>query len=294
MNRKRSQNRSTSSAFAIAVGLVFGFGTARGVGDGPAPSGQGIGRRALLVGVTRYDHLPRAYHLQGPANDVQLMKRLLMERYEFSKVGIVCLSEDEGVPERRPIRANIEREFLRLAKQASEGDQVVVLLSGHGSRQPESIPPDPEYPEPDGIDEIFLPADVDVWKGFPQRVPRAIVDNELGTWLRAIAARRAYVWAIFDCCHSGTMTRGTELVRELPPGMLVPREELDQARERTARRQGKTGARPSVKLRPSSRRSQPTTWSRSTPAGRTSRRPRARNLKEPRMPSITGCSPTHW
>ncbi|MBV8430158.1 MAG: caspase family protein, partial [Solirubrobacterales bacterium] len=224
--------------------------TARAESPEPAPERKGAGRRALLVGVTKYDHLTRDYHLAGPANDVRLMRRLLQEQFQFPPADLVTLTEEEGTQTRRPTRANIEREFRQLAEQVQEGDQVVVLLSGHGSRQPEQIPPDTDYPEPDGIDEIFLPADVGVWKGFPERVPNAIVDNEIGAWLRAIAAKRAYVWAIFDCCHSGTMTRGTEVVREVPPEMLVPREELDKARERTARRQGKAGAGPSVKLAP--------------------------------------------
>ncbi len=226
---------------------VSSIGTDRRGEDDPVRIGKRIDRRALLVGVTKYDNLRLAYHLQGPANDVQLIRRLLTERYGFSTDGIVCLTEDEGVPARRPTRANIEREFRQLAEQVQEGDQVVVLLSGHGSRQPEQIPPDTDYPEPDGIDEIFLPADVGAWKGFPARVPNAIVDNEIGTWLRAIAAKRAYTWVIFDCCHSGTMTRGTEMVREVPPGMLVPRAELDKARELAAQRQGKTNAGSSVK-----------------------------------------------
>ena len=80
------------------------------------------------------------------------------------------------------------------------------------------------------MNEIFLPADVSQWKGKPERVPNAIVDNEIGAWLCAITAKRAFVWAIFDCCHSGTMTRGIEVVRELPPETLVPRAELDKAR----------------------------------------------------------------
>jgi hypothetical protein len=207
----------------------------------PTPPGQAIGRRALLVGVTKYDHLPRDKHLEGPANDVRLMRRLLQERYRFPTDGIVALSEDEKTPDRRPTRANIEREFRRLAEQAREGDQVVVLLAGHGSQQPESDPPDPANPEPDGMDEIFLPADVSAWKGTKERVPNAIVDDQIGAWLRAIAARRAYVWAIFDCCHSGTMTRGTEVVRELPPETFVPREELARARQRAAERQERAG-----------------------------------------------------
>ena len=217
----------------------------------PAPVGKRIDRRALLVGVTKYDNLDRQYHLLGPANDVQLMRRLLQERYKFLPDGIVFLSEDDGTQaRRRPTRANIEREFHRLAEQVEEGDQVVILLSGHGDRQPESDPPDTDYPEPDGIDEIFLPADVGVWKGFPQRVPNAIVDDEIGTWLRAIAAKRAYIWVIFDCCHSATMTRGSEVVRELPPGLLVPRAELDKARDRGVQRQTKTSVAASVKRPP--------------------------------------------
>ena len=43
------------------------------------------------------------------------------------------------------------------------------------------------------------------------------------------------------------MTRGTEVVRELPPETLVPREELEKARQRAARRQGTTCGGPSAK-----------------------------------------------
>ena len=120
----------------------------------PAPPRQAAGRRALLIGVTKYDHLPRDKHLDGPANDVRLMRRLLQERFQFPAEGIVTLTEDEGSPARRPTRANIEREFRRLADQAREGDQVVILLAGHGSQEPENSP-DPVNPEPDGLDEIF-------------------------------------------------------------------------------------------------------------------------------------------
>ena len=215
----------------------------------PAPPGQAAGRRALLIGITKYDHLPRDKHLEGPANDVRLMGRLLQERYQFPAEGIVTLTEDEGSPARRPTRANIEREFRHLADQAREGDQVVILLAGHGSQEPEN-PPDPVDPEPDGLDEIFLPADVSQWQATPGHVPNAIIDNDLGAWLRAITAKRAYVWAIFDCCHSGTMTRGTEVVRELPPEMLVPREELAKARQRAAQRQERTRGGPSAEPTP--------------------------------------------
>jgi hypothetical protein len=217
---------------------------ARFAAPNSAPAGKDVNRRALLVGVTKYDHLPKEHHLIGPANDVRLMRTLLEKSYRFPAEGIVTLTEDEGVPARRPTRANIERAFRQLADQAREGDQVVILLSGHGHRQPENIPPDPQFPEPDGIDEIFLPADVREGEGTPMRVPNAIVDNEIGKWLRAITAKKAYVWIIFDCCHSGTMTRSTEVVRELPPNSLIPHEELEKARARAAKREKTRGAAP--------------------------------------------------
>jgi uncharacterized caspase-like protein len=214
----------------------------RAVAPETNPAEQGSAKRALLVGVTRYDHLPKAVHLSGPANDVQLMRKLLQECYRFPAAAIVTLTEDEGTPDRRPTRANIEREFRRLAEQSQQGDQVVILLAGHGARQPA----DADNREPDGIDEIFLPADVDKWRDFPEKVPNAIIDKEMGKWLQAITTKKAYVCIIFDCCHSGTMTRGTEVVRELPPGHLVPQTELDKARARAAQR-GRTRGGPAEK-----------------------------------------------
>ncbi len=203
----------------------------------PKPTGKDGRKRALLVGVTKYDHLPKDKHLSGPANDVRAMRRLLEGSYKFPAGGIVTLTEDEGKPDRRPTRANIEREFHRLADQAREGDQVVILLAGHGYRQPADL----DNREPDGIDEIFLPADVAKWRGFSEKVPNALVDKEMGKLLQDITTKKAYVWIIFDCCHSGTMTRGIEVVRELPPGLLVPEEELDKARQRAAQRERTRG-----------------------------------------------------
>src|SRR5262249_16909747 len=102
----------------------------------------------------------------------------------------------------------------------------------------------------DGIDEIFLPADIKKGTGNPLRVPNAIIDDEIGEWLGAITAKKAHVWIIFDCCHSATMTRGTEVVRELPPGVLVPEEELEKGRQGAAQDMVKTRDGPPAKAAP--------------------------------------------
>ncbi len=185
--------------------------------------------RALLIGCTKYDHLPSSLHLQGPGNDVLLMRDLLCERFGFAAERVVILAESIGQTESRPIRANIEREFLRLGREAIAGEQVLIFLAGHGSQQPD-LNPSADDPEPDGLDEIFLPADVKGWDGSTGQVPNAIVDDEFRAWLAAIEQRQAVVTVIMDACHSGTMTRGVdERVRELPPGVLVPTEVMRKA-----------------------------------------------------------------
>ena len=185
--------------------------------------------RALLIGCTKYDHLASSLHLQGPGNDVLLMQDLLCERFGFAAERVVILAESIGQAESRPTRANIEREFRRLGREAVAGEQVLIFLAGHGSQQPD-LNPSADDPEPDGLDEIFLPADVKGWDGSTGQVPNAIVDDEFRVWLAAIEQRQAAVTVIMDACHSGTMTRGVdERVRELPPGVLVPTEVMRKA-----------------------------------------------------------------
>lgn len=189
--------------------------------------------RALLVGCTTYDHLESSLHLQGPANDVAIMQRLLCERFGFPLDRVVMLTETGGRPELRPTRANIEREFKRLGTEAQSGEQIVIFLAGHGTQQPDTIP-SVDDPEPDGLDELFLPADVQAWDGGIGRVPNAIVDDELRLWLQAIEQRGTVVTVIVDSCHSGTMTRGVgERSRQIPRGVLVPEEAFSEASETT-------------------------------------------------------------
>jgi len=52
--------------------------------------GKQAGRRlALLVGCTKYDKLAERFQLQGPANDVVMMRALLTERFGFADQDIV-------------------------------------------------------------------------------------------------------------------------------------------------------------------------------------------------------------
>ncbi|MEO0532033.1 MAG: caspase family protein, partial [Planctomycetota bacterium] len=160
---------------------------------------------ALLVGCTTYPHLPLKYSLRGPSNDVALARRLLVGRFGFAKSDIVSLTRD-AAENLIPTRRNIEREFGRLAEIAERGDQVFVLLAGHGSQQPDDSPEEGD-PEPDGLDEVFLPQDVTAWDAGVPAVG-AITDDEIRRWLDAIRSKGASVFFVADTCHSGSIDRG--------------------------------------------------------------------------------------
>lgn len=193
------------------------------------------GHHALLVGCTEYPNLGERWELYGPENDVRLLGSILTEDFGFRSEDIVRLVGWPEEESRRPTRANIEREFERLAK-VGKGDQVVILLAGHGSQQPNL---DASDTEEDGLDELFLPADVKGWNGDKGEVENAITDDEIREWITTIRNRGASVWLVADSCHSGTLTRGAAQERDRsvqPEALEIPEEILEAAHARTRSR----------------------------------------------------------
>src|SRR5207249_569552 len=118
---------------------------------------------------------------------------------------------------------------------AGPNTQIVILLSGHGTQIPipesQTDPLDPKNPEPDGLDEVFLPSDAELWDNGTMK--RIVKDDHLGEWLDQMRDRGADVWLLCDCCHSGTMSRGEEVSRTTTPEqMRIPQDALDRAVKR--------------------------------------------------------------
>ncbi|SMH32345.1 caspase family protein [Mesorhizobium australicum] len=164
--------------------------------------------RALLVGVSEYPNLPKGDWLEGPKNDAGLVRDYLVSNptAPFAAVDVTVLaSNTEGAE--APTRAAILKGLANLAAKAEAGDFVYIQFSGHGSQQP-AIEPSTEI---DGKDEIFLASDVAKIDPSTKQVPNAILDDEIGAALDAIRDKGAFVWVVFDACHSGTATRAAGL-----------------------------------------------------------------------------------
>lgn len=190
--------------------------------------------QALLVGVSAYPGLPESLRLQGPRNDVQRMRQILAQR-GFSPARIRVLADgvaDAGAP----TRGEILRALDRLAEESRAGDTVFIQFAGHGSRQPAS--------GAEGLEPIFLPLDVGRWDGKERRVANAIGAAELRERVDRIGARGAFVWAVFDACHSAAFVRGTDEGSALrdrhvdPAALGIDAQELDAAEAVAARTRG--------------------------------------------------------
>jgi Caspase domain len=177
---------------------------------------------AVLVGVSAYPSLPPERQLTGPGNDVRLMRDVLKQLRSDWRA-ITVLADGVEAADGLPTRAAVLGALDDLIRKVGPRDEVVIYFSGHGSQQPTDDPT-----EDDGLDEIFLPRDIGRWNGSRGTVANAIVDDEINARLTPLLKKGAHVWAIFDTCHSGTMTRGTggsllasqETARWVPPAEL--------------------------------------------------------------------------
>ncbi len=191
----------TASVFALALGAACAT---------PAAAE----RYAVLVGVTKYPNLPPKNWLVGPANDAALMRTLLVNEAGFDAKNVTVLADDTEGAASSPTHDAIRSTLKAMADKVGKDDFVYLHFGGHGFQQPALDPAS----ETDGKDEIFLPSDT-MMPGPDKRLPNAYIDDEVKADLDAIRAKGAFVWVVFDACHSSTATRaalgGDEMERKI-------------------------------------------------------------------------------
>jgi len=154
--------------------------TARALSPQPA-------RRALLIGINGYPN--PANRLEGCVNDVFLMSAVLQE-CGFKPEEIRVVLDD------RATTANILERFHWLLDDVASGDERVLFYSGHGAQ----IPAYGGRQEIDHLNECLVPYDFD-WS-----LEHAITDKQFVKFYSQLPYESRFA-AIFDCCHSGGLTR---------------------------------------------------------------------------------------
>ena len=149
---------------------------------------------ALLVGMTKTPSAPREKWLNGPANDVEMMRSVLVGKMGFKDANILTVG---GTPDcADATAAGIAKAFrTQLIEKPKAGDFALFLYSGHGTQLP-----DQNGDEADGKDEALVPYDAG------RTIESYISDDQLGQWTSQIKASETLV--ILDSCHSGTGLRG--------------------------------------------------------------------------------------
>ncbi|MEC4816419.1 MAG: caspase family protein [Scytonema sp. PMC 1069.18] len=149
-------------------------------------------KRALAIGINKYPYLPAHYQLKGCINDVELMVNILQDTFGFPRENITLLQDETAT------REGILGAMDALVESVHENDIVVIHYSGHGSQMS-----DREGDEADGLDETIVPSD----SGRNGSPNNDITDDEIYLRLLKLTQVTPFVTLIFDCCHSGTISR---------------------------------------------------------------------------------------
>jgi len=130
--------------------------------------------------------------LRGCINDVNNIKKFIIENYGFKESDMKILTDDQLDPELIPTRENIIKAIKWLVHDPQMNDSYFFHYSGHGGQVK-----DEAGDEEDGFDETIMPVDFTT-KG-------QIVDDELHSLMVAQLPAGVRLTVIFDCCHSGSV-----------------------------------------------------------------------------------------
>lgn len=217
--------RLTIGYWGVIAASLFGW-----MASVPASAAEPT-KHALLVGIDAYRRpkelgLKRTgtggrfeiSNLKGCKNDATVMRELLCKKWGFT------IGDEDVLLDSQASRKAILAGLDRLAK-AGPGDTVVFYFSGHGSRM-EAV----GSSEADQLSETIVPADTLLGEN-------DILDKELAIRFNAILdaiGQKGTFTAIFDSCHSGSISRNPLIstwIKRAEPVPFVGRAPTDPAIE---------------------------------------------------------------
>jgi hypothetical protein len=173
--------------------LLIGIDQYAPKGEVHAPASAGQKPEGHEWDVSRWD-LPTWPSLNGAVNDVRTMQELLTSaKFGFPKNEPYMKVLTNGQATRAAILAAMQK---YLVDAPSKGDTVVFYYAGHGSQRFNSKTSKPRH-----LDETIVPSDANSG-AFDVR------DKEIARILNKSLDKGVKITAIFDSCHSGSITRG--------------------------------------------------------------------------------------
>ena len=152
-----------------------------------------MSKRAVLIGINAYQD-PNVSDLAGCLNDIELVSDVLTAHHGFDDGGITKLVDPDNT------RDQIFAALDALVDATEDGDVALIYYSGHGSQAPDEGGDE----DSGGYDETIVPADSGRSDDFPVR---DIIDDELNSYVRALASKTEHATFVFDSCHSGSVDR---------------------------------------------------------------------------------------
>lgn len=169
------------------------------------------GKKALCVGINKFQNLPQGNWLNGCVNDTDDMISVLKKYQGFMDTDIVRLIDDKAT------KNNIMENLTEMVNGAKEGkyDKLVFSISSHGTQVT-----DTNGDEKDMADEAFCPTDL-IQKGNTWDPDHVIIDDELHD-LFVQLPETVNLECYFDTCHSGTGLKAIDLLLSRKPRFLPP------------------------------------------------------------------------
>lgn len=137
--------------------------------------------RALLIGI---NYIGSPYELSGCIYDTELITKT------FNRNGITDIKSLTDASSIKPTRENILYGIKNVLDVSKSGDNVYLFYSGHGGSIMDSLSGD----ENDKNDEYILSVDL-----------YGITDDEIRQCINTNMKAGVTVFALFDCCNSGTV-----------------------------------------------------------------------------------------
>ena len=162
---------------------------------------------SFLVGVDKY---PKPGDLSGCVNDVRKIENYLINlnsSFYDEVVAPMVLTDKEG--NRKNIIARLQKQVKKLGSE----DTLLFYFSGHGVNE---ISTDLFYDNYNGLIQTLY--------CYPPANPKE--DNKLANkelrYIFGQCAKGAHILTVFDCCHSGDMTRSMEKDRKMKAASIRP------------------------------------------------------------------------